>query len=380
VESRVIEHAARPSIDQLTSQVEETSSMRHFVPGIELNRDFYSTVVGPILAGSTHAAGLLGWGSDVLGFDDERSTDHGWGLRLVVFVEASQVEGARELIDQNLPVTFRDWPVRYGWDAVPVQHHVSVSPLDGWLEDQLGFGVGVRSLTTEQWLLAPQQRLLGITKGAVYHDGVGDLTRIRSQLAAFPDDVWMWMLAAQWQRIAQEEAFVGRTIEAGDQLGSLVVCGRLARELMRLWFLLHRTYWPYTKWFGSAFSRLPDASSLSEPLATMLSAPDGDVAQRALAVSLEVAARKHNELALSAHVDPSVRNFHSRPFQVLQAERFAEACIARVTDPRLRDAPLIGSIDQWVDSTDVLENPERTSLTGAVYAWRPTDERFRRAL
>lgn len=46
-------------------------------------------------------------------------------------------------------------------------------------------------MTTEQWLLAPQQRLLGITAGAVYHDGIGDLSRIRSQLAQFPDDVWI---------------------------------------------------------------------------------------------------------------------------------------------------------------------------------------------
>jgi Domain of unknown function (DUF4037) len=340
--------------------------MGNFVSGIELNRDFYAKVIGPVLTGRAHAAGLLGWGSDVLGFDDERSTDHGWGLRLNIFVEASEVELVSELIEQNLPRAFREWPVRYGWDAVSVQHHVNVCTLDGWLIDQFGFSVGA-ALTTEQWLLAPQQRLLGITAGAVYHDSVGELTRVRAQLARFPDDVWMWMLAAQWQRVAQEEAFVGRTIEVGDHLGSRLVCSRLARELMRLWFLFHRTYWPYTKWFGSSFDRLPNASSLGAPLTTMLAATDGDVAQRALGASLEIVARKHNELGLSEPIDPSVRNFHSRPFQVLQAERFVEACLTRVTDPQLRDAPLIGSIDQWVDSTDVLENPKQAALTGVVY-------------
>lgn len=357
----------------------KTSPLPHFVPGIELNRDFYATVVGPILAGRAHAAGLLGWGSDVLGFDDERSTDHGWGPRLVVFVEASQVVSVRELIDQNLPARFRDWPVRYAWDEIAVQHHVSVCTLDEWLADQLGFSVGT-VLTAEQWLLAPQQRLLGITAGAVYHDSVGDLTRIRSELERFPDDVWMWMLAAQWQRVAQEEAFVGRAIEAGDQLGARLVCSRLSCELMRLWFLLHRTYWPYTKWFGSAFGRLPNASALGDSLTMMLTASDGDVAQRALAASLEIAARKNNELAFSEHIDPSVRSFHSRPFQVLQAERFVEACLTQVGDPLLRDAPLIGSIDQWVDSTDVLENPQRTSLASAVYGWTQINERTHPAL
>lgn len=178
------------------------------------------------------------------------------------------------------------------------------------------------------------------------------------------------MLASQWQRISQEEAFVGRTFEAGDQLGSCLVCGRLARELMRLWFLLHRTYWPYTKWFGTAFSRLPNASSLGAPLATMLSASNPHVVQSALAASLEVAARKHNELDVSDYVDPSVRSFHSRPFKVLRAERFAEACVVRIGDRLLRDAPLIGSIDQFVDSTDILENPSRTPLAGALFEWR----------
>jgi hypothetical protein len=30
----------------------------------------------------SYSAALIGWGSDVLGFDSERSTDHNWGPRL----------------------------------------------------------------------------------------------------------------------------------------------------------------------------------------------------------------------------------------------------------------------------------------------------------
>lgn len=340
--------------------------MRRFVPGIELNRDFYVAVVGPLLSGEAHAAGLLGWGSDVLGFDDERSTDHGWGLRLNVFVEASAIDRVRELVEANLPAAFRDWPVRYGWDAVPVKHHVDVRSLDMWLIGELGFDARAE-VTTEQWLLSPQQRLLGITAGAVYHDAFGDLTRVRSRLTQYPDDVWKWMVAAQWQRIAQEEAFLGRTIETGDQLGWRLVSGRLSRELMRLWFLFHRSYWPYTKWFGAAFRRLPNASLLGDALIELISAINGDLAQSAFAAALEIASHKHNELGLSEHVDPTIRQFHSRPYQVLQAERFVDACLARVRDPKLRAAPLIGSIDQWVDSTDVLEKTNRTSCSGTIY-------------
>ncbi len=52
-----------------------------FVPGRELSRAFYHEVVRELVRDVEHSAALLGWGSDVLGFDTERSTDHGWGPR-----------------------------------------------------------------------------------------------------------------------------------------------------------------------------------------------------------------------------------------------------------------------------------------------------------
>jgi hypothetical protein len=54
--------------------------------GLELARGHYHDAVAPLVGDRVHSAALLGWGSDVLGFDTERSTDHGWGPRLQVFV------------------------------------------------------------------------------------------------------------------------------------------------------------------------------------------------------------------------------------------------------------------------------------------------------
>ena len=98
-------------------------------PGLELAAAFYADVVGPLLAGFRHSAGRLGAGSEVLGFDTERSTDHGWGPRVQVFVDAEDVAAARALVQERLPDEFRGWPTRFGWDEVPVTHHVEVSTL-----------------------------------------------------------------------------------------------------------------------------------------------------------------------------------------------------------------------------------------------------------
>jgi hypothetical protein len=99
----------------------------------------------------------------------------------------------------------------------------------------------------------------------------------------------------------------------------------------------------------------------------MISAGDDGVVQTAFATALETVAHQHNELAQTEHVDPTVRSYHSRPFQVLRADRFVEACLACVRDPYLQIAPLIGSVDQWIDSTGVIEHPQRVARALAFY-------------
>jgi hypothetical protein len=114
-----------------------------WVPGSELSRGFYREVIRPLLGTVPHSAGLLGWGSDVLGYDTERSTDHGWGPRLLVFVDGGTDCGRlAAALDAGLPETYAGWPVRFGWDRVPVRHWVTVTTLSRWLQEQLGGRAG----------------------------------------------------------------------------------------------------------------------------------------------------------------------------------------------------------------------------------------------
>lgn len=337
-----------------------------FTPGLELNGGFYREVVAPIVAPWPHAAGLLGWGSDVLGFDTPRSTDHGWGPRLQVFVAEADVAAARAAVGAGLPERYRGWPVRYGWDEVPVGHHVDVVPLGEWLRGQLGRDPRPGMDATD-WLLVPQQSLLGVVRGAVYADPAGELRRVREQLAWYPHGVWLWMLACQWRRIAQEEAFTARTAEVGDELGSRIIAARLVRDVMRLSLLLDRRYQPYAKWIGSEFAAMPDPDALGPALLEALKASDGGTRQAAIAACSERAAVRHNRLGITRAVDPAIRPFHGRPFPVLMADRFADACLEAVGDPRLRALPLTGSVDQFADSTDVLSDPTRARRLGGLY-------------
>ncbi len=337
-----------------------------FVSGIDLARMFYVEIVRPLIEGRAHSAARLGSGSDVLGFDTPRSTDHGWGPQLHLFVAASEVDAIRTIIDSNLPEEFHGWPVRFGWDEVAIQHHVSVVSLGEWLELHLGFDPQV-DITVQNWLTTPQQLLLEVTAGAVFHDPDGDLKRVRSKLEWFPNDIWLWLLACQWRRIAQEEAFVGRTAEIGDELGSRILTARIVRDLMRLCFLIERQYAPYSKWLGSAFRNLRIAFKLTPYLDAALKATDYLARETGLCSAYEYVARCYNQLNLTPPVDPETRLFYKRPFRVLGGDRFAEACLAAIQDEWLKGQPLVGSVDQFVDSTDVLSSAHRSRCLTNIY-------------
>ena len=163
--------------------------MPDFVPGRELARAFYEEAIAPAVAKYEHAAALIGFGSDVLGFDSQRSTDHGWGPRFQLFVAADQIEGASRDVADALPDTFRGWPTRFGWDDEAVGHHVEIAEVGAWLTERLGVDPS-EGLSSIDWLSMPHQRLAEVTRGPVFHDDSGVLTRVRAYLAWYPDQVW----------------------------------------------------------------------------------------------------------------------------------------------------------------------------------------------
>jgi hypothetical protein len=204
-----------------------------------------------------------------------------------------------------------------------------------------------------------------VTAGPVHHDGVGELTRLRERLAWYPPDLWRYLLAAGWTRLGQEEHLMGRAGYAGDELGSAVIGGRLAGDLMALGFLLERRYAPYPKWFGTAFAALDCAAALTPLLAELVAAPTWPERQDAYATAAGLLVHRQNALQLAAPVDPRQRLFHDRPFWVIDGDRVAAALVAAVTDPavrRLTRRRLIGSVDQWSDSTDLKDAEYRADV------------------
>src|SRR5947209_6106721 len=94
--------------------------MTSFIPGLALSRRFYQEAVRPVLDARfpdlRYAAGRIGAGSDVLGFDTEMSTDHDWGPMVELFLRDEDMALAHDLrgmLDRQLPESFAGYPVRF---------------------------------------------------------------------------------------------------------------------------------------------------------------------------------------------------------------------------------------------------------------------------
>jgi hypothetical protein len=359
--------------------------MPEFVKGLELSRLFFEEAVRPALAAEfprlRYAAALIGTGSEVLGFDTEMSADHGWGPRVDLFLEADDYEAARDAIHEvlrhRLPHRFRGYPTSFTEpdpadngtqhletrDGGPVNHKVELMTTRGFFLNYLAFDLGAE-IEPADWLTFPEQKLRTVGSGGVFHDEIG-LEKIRRKFAYYPRDVWLYLLASAWARVGQEEHLMGRAGLVGDELGSALIGARLVRDLMRLCFLMEKTYAPYPKWFGTAFNLLPCAGELSPHLSGALAATTWQERERHLAAAYRVVAAMHNRLGVTEPLPTEPRDFFGRPFRVIELHGFAARITEKIKDERVRRIAArrpIGSIDQFSDSTDLVSHA----------AWRAT--------
>jgi hypothetical protein len=343
-----------------------------FIPGLALAEVFYTDAIKPILdqefPGLRYAIGRIGSGSDVLGFDTKQSTDHDWGARIELFLSEEDYKRYRERIDEvlrrRLPAAIHGYPTNFGDPAENkvrvmgsgvagnINHRVEIYTVKSFFQNYLYWKPGIP--TTKDWLVFPEQKLATIKYGRIFHDTI-ELNRTRKTLEYYPRDVWLYLLACQWTKISQEEPFVGRCGDVGDELGSRIIAARLVNDVMRLCFLMEKQYAPYSKWFGTGFSRLKCAKRLSPLMNRVLDAKKWKTRQKNLAMLYREVASMHNALRITKPLPTKASLFYGRPYLVIHGGMFAEQILLQVKDKRIKKLKPIGSVNQFSNSTDLLE-------------------------
>ena len=319
------------------------SEMPKFIPGLKLCKLFYQKQVRPILnkefPSLRYSAALIGWGSEVLGFDTAMSRDHHWGPRVLLFLDQHDYpklqHRIRKSLSNNLPYEFMGYSTNFSQPQPngvrhpvrikrgPVNHMVNMFALKSFFEARLGFDPSKKIEVTD-WLTVPQQRLLEVVSGEVYHDGLGQLRKRRAKLKFYPTDVWLYLLAAQWTKISDEEAFVGRAGDLGDELGSQVIATRQVREIMKLAFLMEKQYAPYSKWLGTAFGRLKLAKTDAR-LAGCITGENMESEREEIGPGILNRGQTAQRFEITKPLPTTVSKYFGRPFLVIHGDKFASA-------------------------------------------------------
>jgi hypothetical protein len=365
---------------------DEDHPLYNFLPGLDLSEAFYKEAVKPFMDEHfpelVYSAVRIGHGSDVLGYDTAQSMDHDWGPKLQIFLKDSDYSLVKEDLDaklrDNLPCEIRGFPTNFKHnedgssgmhpiDSGPVNHGIAIDTVSGFFIGYLGFNPS-EDLRIIDWLVLPQQILLSIANGRVFHDGLEKMKPIVTNLEYYPPDLWLYLLSNQWERIAQEVAFMGRCGQVGDELGSRIVATRQISDIMSLCFLMERQYAPYIKWFGTAFSKLKSAKMLTPLFNKIMDASTWQERQEHLTSVYKYVAKLHNDLGITDSLTTELSQFHNRPFMIIQADKFADAIYAKIEDDEVKQLPkYLGAIDQYVDSTEVLSYTEKFRRFWSMY-------------
>ena len=361
-----------------------------FIPGLDLAEGFFKEAVRSMLKAHVpdlpYSAALIGGGSEVLGFDTEMSADHDWGPRAMLFLHPEDFEihapAIRALAMEHLPLTYRDYPIRiyspHALDAGArhrlqpgspgLEPRIELYTLRGFFQKYMGLDLD-RPLSPADWLTIPHHKLRSVVAGRVFCDGIG-LQAVRDRFFWYPHDIWLYVLASCWLRIGEDQPLTGRAGSVGDNLGSAIIAWRLIRDMMRLAFLMERSYPPYPKWFGSAFIQLRCAPSLLPLLERIATASGWEDRDDAFADAYRKLTEMHNTLELTPPIPCEPVRFGERPFTVNRSGAIAGALQKEIRDRSVRaiaDRWLIGNIDLFNDNHLLDDDPAQRPLLLTLY-------------
>lgn len=359
-----------------------------FIKGLDLNRSFYKEIVAQLLKEHfpdlKYSSSLIGYGSDVLGYDTERSMDHNWGPRLQIFLPEKDFIRTKSSLDsffkQNLPFTFRDFPVNFTdpsesdgvqhmslKEEYPLNHLIEIDTVPEYLNKYLGVS-SLKNLNLKDWLVFTEQNLLEMVVGDVFYDGLDELKMMREKLQYLPKDIWLFKMAAQWMKISSQEAFIGRCNVVNDFAGMKVVTAQLIKNIMKLCFMMEHKYIPYDKWLGTAFRDLEIGKKLKNNIDFVLSENEYCKTERILSEIYLTIAEKHNSLKITPFIKPEVTDFYNRPYKVLFAVKYAEALLGVISSDEIKNLRVtIGGIDQFAEISDSVEDPEFNKVFKYIY-------------
>ena len=233
--------------------------------GMALCEDYFDCYGRPLLESLDQevrakiAAGVVGMGSECLGYDDHLSRDHDWGPGFSIWLGEDDHRRFGERLQQR-------------YHSLPQAHHGYRRKPGVWSRDRTGvqqtqrfyqayLGLPRAPETCLEWLVIPQHNLAAVINGRIFMDNAGEFSAIRREIAGYyPEEVRRKKIAARLMSAGQMGQYnYQRCLERRDSYGCHYALGRFCEDVLALVFLLNRQFMPYFKWHIRAAQNLPVA-------------------------------------------------------------------------------------------------------------------------
>ena len=354
---------------------------------LELTRKFYVDCVlnlmkkyFPSLA-ENHSAALLGWGSEVLENDDDISKFYGWGPKPKIFLSNKDYiqsgDKLWEMFLDKIPIRYQGHLTRFKVDPMD-DLPKPTDEKDGFpmitistFERLHTFYIGDISIPYSdfEWLLIPEQKLLEITSGEVFYDGLGILNDFRKNISYYPENVWKYKLAYQWTTLNWKLDLISLCNKREDVLSSRLSINETVQRIIGLIFLLNKAYKPgYIKWIHRQLYKLTNlAKQIGPELDKILTTNDCEIAQTNLIKVIETLIEYQINKDIISRVDYKQFSHFSRGFSPINLDIVIKE-IKKGISGELAELPFpLGTVDQWVTDEDLLLSPNTIKNLRSVY-------------
>ncbi len=308
------------------------------IKGLELAKSYYE-VYGKSMIHNQFpeyekyiAAGLVGEGSECLGFDDEISEDHDFGPGFCIWLP----DGVYKAIGAQMQNSYDNLPKSYEnknrIETFEGQGRVGVLNIDDFYKKYIGC-TGVPK-TNIEWLLIPENSLCTAVNGKVFEDNLGEFTAIRNELIKFyPRDIFLKKLVARMAVMSQAGQYnYGRCMKRGEFAAAYLACSEFIKAAVSAVYLLNKKYMPFYKWMFRGMEELnllSDIKVLLEELVLLQDIPENSIKKVNLIETVCIRIREElNRQSIALGKDDFLQNIC---YEVMDS----------VSDPQIKRLPII---------------------------------------
>ncbi len=249
--------------------------------GLELAEKYYETYGKSMLEEQfpqirdQAAAGLVGYGSECFGFDDEISRDHDYGPSFCIWLprEIYREYGAKmQAAYDALPKEFMGVAERM--EEEQGKGRVGILCLESFYEEIIGRCSVPK--TDAEWLAIPEEMMATAVNGRVFEDYLLQFSQIREGLIRYyPHGVWIRKIADSMAKAAQAGQYnYARAMKRGERIAAEIALTEFVKESMHLVYLLNKTYAPFYKWMHRGMQNLATCKEIGDMLGLLYQIPD----------------------------------------------------------------------------------------------------------